>query len=81
MLEHLQGQHPGFARGGEKSLAWRFHRAIQIVDAMTIQLVANCLSWVKHRRRKAATKCHLRLDLRSILPRFAIVDSDRKSVV
>ena len=75
MLAHLQAQHPGFARGGKKSLAWRFRRAIHLVDATTIQLVVNCLTWAKHRRRKAAAKCHLRLDLRSFLPRFAIVDT------
>ena len=27
---------------------------------MTIQLVANCMDWAKHRRRKAAAKMHLR---------------------
>lgn len=75
MLEHLQAQHPGFARGGQKTRAWRFRRAIHIVDATTIQLVVNCISWAKHRRRKAAAKCHLRLDLGSFLPRFAIVDT------
>ncbi|MDQ5978615.1 MAG: hypothetical protein QG602_1589 [Verrucomicrobiota bacterium] len=75
MLDHLQGGHPGFGRGGKKALAWRFRRAINIVDATTIRLVANCLDWARHRRRKAAAKCHLRLDLRSFLPRFAIVDT------
>jgi hypothetical protein len=35
------------------------------------------LSAAKHRRRKAAAKCHLRLDLQSFLPRFAIVDTAR----
>lgn len=75
MLEHLQTQHPGFGRGGKKTLAWRFRRAISIVDATTIQLVANCLDWARHRRRKAAAKCHLRLDLQSFLPRFAVVDT------
>ena len=75
MLAHLQTQHPGFARGGRKSRAWRFRRAIHVVDATTIQLVANCLDWARHRRRKAAAKCHLRLDLRSFLPSFAIVDT------
>lgn len=75
MLEHLQSGHPGFGRGGKKALAWRFRRAISIVDATTIQLVANCLDWARHRRRKAAAKCHLRLDLQSFLPRFAIVDT------
>ena len=33
------------------------------------------MDWAKHRRRKAAAKCHLRLDLQSFLPRFAIVDT------
>lgn len=75
MLAHLQTQHAGFLRHGKKTLAWRFRRAIQIVDATTIQLVANCIPWAKHRRRKAAAKCHLRLDLLSFLPRFAIVDT------
>jgi len=32
------------------------------------------MSWAKHRRRKAATKMHLRLDLQTLLPRFAILD-------
>jgi hypothetical protein len=46
------------------------------VDATTIQLIASCLDWAKHRRRKAA-KCHLRLDLHSFLPRFALIDTVR----
>ena len=75
MLAHLQSGHPGFGRGGKTALAWRFRRAIHVIDATTIQLVANCLDWARHRRRKAAAKCHLRLDLRSFLPRFAIVDT------
>jgi len=75
MLAHLQAQHIGFARGGKKALTRRFRRAIHVIDATTIQLVANCMSWAKHRRRKAAAKCHLRLDLLSFLPRFAIVDT------
>jgi hypothetical protein len=37
--------------------------------------VANCIDWARHRRRKAAAKCHLRLDLGSFLPKFAIVDT------
>ena len=75
MLEHLQTRHPGFVRGGPQTLAWRFRRAIHVIDATTIQLVVNCITWAKHRRRKAAAKCHLRLDLRSFLPSFAIVDT------
>jgi len=32
------------------------------------------MDWAKHRRRKAAAKLHLRLDLHTFLPRFAIVE-------
>jgi len=44
----------------------------------TIQLVASCMSWAKHRRRKAAAKCHLRLNLQSFLPSLAIIDAARQ---
>jgi hypothetical protein len=53
----------------------RFKRIINVVDSTTIKLVANCMDWAKHRRRKAAAKCHMRLDLQTFLPRFALVKS------
>lgn len=78
-LEHLQVAFPQFVRGrGRRQFAWRFKRAINVVDSTTIQLIAACMDWAKHRRRKAAAKCHLRLDLRSFLPKFAIVDTARE---
>jgi hypothetical protein len=77
VLEHLQSLQPGFATGKRFHLARRFKRLIHIVDSTTIQLVASCLDWAKHRRRKAAAKCHLRLDLHSFLPGFAIIDTAR----
>ena len=52
-----------------------------MVDSTTIQLIASCMDGAKHRRRKAAAKCHLRLDLQSFLPRFAIVDTARDADV
>jgi len=76
MLGQLQSSFPSFVGGkGERKLTWRFRRAIHAVDSTTIQLVASCMSWAKHRRRKAAAKCHLRLNLQSFLPAFAIVDT------
>lgn len=76
MLAHLQSVSPGFGAGrGGQRLAHRFKTAIHVVDATTIQLVATALSWARHRRRKAAAKCHLRLDLHSFLPRFALIDT------
>jgi hypothetical protein len=76
MLTHLQSSFSGFVRGrGRRKLGWRFRRAVHAVDSTTIQLVAHCMDWAKHRRRKAAAKCHLRLNLQSFLPSFAIVDT------
>jgi len=76
MLEHLQSQRPGFGRA-KKACGYlhRFRRTIHAVDSTTLRLVASSMDWAKHRRRKAAAKCHLRLDLQSFLPRFAIVGS------
>lgn len=80
MLEHLQAQSPGFARGGHApGYLRRFRRTIQVVDTTTLRLVVSCMDWAKHRRRKAAAKCHLRLDLQSFLPRFAILGTARQA--
>jgi hypothetical protein len=75
MLEHLQQLHPGFGDRRRPKFAFRFKRLIHVVDSTTIQLVARCLDWAKHRRRKAAAKCHVRLNLQTFLPHFAIVDT------
>jgi len=77
VLQHLQSLSPGFAGRNFKGFPRRFKRVINIVDSTTIALVANCMDWAKHRRRKAAAKCHMRLDLQSFLPRFAIIDTAR----
>ena len=79
-LEHLQNLSSDFARGNRgKGLARRFRRVIHVVDSTTIQLIARSMDWAKHRRRKAAAKCHLRLDLQNLLPRFAIIDTAREN--
>jgi hypothetical protein len=78
VLEHLGQQSPGFVSGtAGKRFARKFKRTIHLVDSTTIPLIASCMDWARHRRRKAAAKCHLRLDLQSFLPRFAIVDTAR----
>lgn len=76
VLEHLQQASPGFAAGKKgKGLLRRFKVRIHAVDSTVISLVANCMDWAKHRNRKAAAKMHLRLDLHSFLPSFAVVDT------
>jgi hypothetical protein len=80
MLEYLQNLSPRFGRGRRgRGQTRRFRRAIHIVDSTTIALIASCMDRAKHRRRKAAAKCHMRLDLQTFLPRFAIVDTARHS--
>jgi hypothetical protein len=74
-LEHLQTLAPGFGRRQQRRYGFRFKRLIHLVDSTTITLVANCLDWARHRRRKAAAKCHVRLDWGSLLPRFVVVAS------
>jgi len=76
VLGHLQHVCPSFATGRKgKGLLRRFKVRIHAVDSTVMQLVANCMDWAKHRRRKAAAKMHLRLDLHSFLPSFAVVDT------
>src|SRR4029077_10246871 len=61
MLEHLKGLCPAFAGGSGRRLAGRFTRSIQVVDSTVLELIASCVDWAEHRRRKAAAKCHVRL--------------------
>jgi hypothetical protein len=56
-------------------LVRRFRRIIHVVDSSTIALIAFCIDWAQHRRRKAAAKLHVRLDLHSPLPRFVLAES------
>lgn len=84
VLADIKEKYPQFIFGSRHypGLPWRFKRAIHVVDSTTIQLIAKCMNWAKHREQKAAAKMHLDLDLKSFLPNFAIVnrakDSDPK---
>ncbi len=74
VLSHIQNKYKDFGRDARYSgLPRRFKRTIHAVDSTTIKLVANCMDWAKHRRRKAAAKCHMQLNLQTFLPQFAIV--------
>jgi hypothetical protein len=76
VLTRLQTLDPCFAAGKRgRGLLRRFKVRIHAVDSSVMELVANCLDWAKHRRRKAAAKMHLRLDLHSFLPSCAIVET------
>ena len=75
VLAHLGTIAPKFIRGKSGGRLHRFKCAIHVMDSTVIELVAHCLDWAKHRRRKAAAKCHLRLNLQSLLPQCVIIDT------
>jgi len=74
-MAHLKEHSPGFGAGQRRGPAFRFKMPIHVIDSTTMELVANCMDWAKHRRRKAAAKTHMRLNLQSLLPGFVIVDT------
>ncbi len=75
VMNHFETLHPGFGGVRFRRLPRRFKRTVHVLDSTTIKLFANCMDWAKHRRRKAAAKLHLRLNLDNFLPAFAVVDS------
>jgi hypothetical protein len=79
-LSNLTGSFPKFGRMDSSfKLSRKMKRTINIVDSTTMQLFANCMSWAKHRRRKAAAKCHMLLDAQTFLPRFAVIKTAKSS--
>src|SRR5436309_8782381 len=75
VINHLGEQSPGFVAGRSRGPAFRFKMPIHVVDTTVLELVANCMDWAQHRRRKAAAKTHMRLNLQSLLPNFVIIDT------
>lgn len=74
-LRHLESIQPRFKSSGRyRKLPRRFKRTIYAMDSSTIALVANCMDWAKHRRRKAAAKLHMCLNLQTFLPQIAVVE-------
>jgi len=78
VLESLGQISPAFLKGRARGRAHRFKVPIHLVDTTVIELVANAMDWAKHRRRKAAAKTHLRLNLQSLLPQCVIVDTAKE---
>ena len=77
-LEHLRNQSPGFGRRRFPGKLRKLKRTISLIDSTVIELVANCMDWAAHRRRKAAAKCHVRLNFETLLPAFVVVDVARE---
>ena len=75
MLRFLQEICPGFTEYGKHAgFIFRLRREIFALDSTTLQLTLASIDWARHRRRKAAAKCHLRLNIGTFLPTFAVVE-------
>ena len=75
MFSHLQSICPRFA-GSRKHAGFisRLKRNIFAMDSTTLQLTLSSIDWARHRRKKAAAKCHMRVNIASFLPTFAVVE-------
>lgn len=78
VLRNLQQRSPGFGKRKFPGKLKKLKRTIHLLDSTVIELVANCLDWASHRRRKAAAKCHVRLNFETLLPGFVVVDVARE---
>ena len=75
LFKHLQQLSPNFTQCKKhKGFIHRFRREIYAVDSTTLKLALNSIDWARHRRKKAAAKLHMRLDVGTMLPSFAVVD-------
>jgi len=79
VLDDLQSRDPDFGRRRLPGRLRKLRRKISLLDSTVVQLVAKCMDWAAHRRRKAAAKCHVRLNFQSLLPEFVVVDVARQA--
>ena len=74
--DSLAAREAGFAFRRHTGPLARFKdRVIAAVDSTTLQLSLSCIDWARHRRRKAAAKTHMRMDVATMLPTFAVIES------
>ncbi len=75
MLSYLQGVCPDFTQYGKHAgFIFRMKRDIFAMDSTTLQSTLASIDWARHRRRKAAAKCHLRLNIGTFLPTYTVVE-------
>lgn len=77
-LAHFQQEEPEFLQDGARRyfrLPKHIKRAVRAIDSTTIELIAKCMEWAKHRKRKAAAKLHMALDIATFLPIRIVADA------
>jgi len=75
MLAIGRASAPGFTQYGKHAgFIFRLKREIFALDSTTLPLTLASIDWARHRRRKAAAKCHVRLNTGTFLPTYAVVE-------
>jgi len=74
-FDHLRTVCPDFTQVKRHSgFIHRVKRDIFAIDSSTLKLSLNCIDWARHRRKKAAAKTHMTINVGNRLPTFALVD-------
>lgn len=75
VFEHLRAICPSFTRYAKHGgFIFRLKRDIFAIDSTTLKLSLDSIDWARHRRRKAAAKTHMSLNIGNMLPTFAVVE-------
>src|SRR5207245_1175901 len=73
VMNDLGEQSPGFVAGRSRGSAVRFKMPTHVVDRTVLGWGANCVAWAQHRRRRAAAKTHVWINLPRFSPHFGIL--------
>jgi len=75
VFAHLRTICPSFTQYAKHSgFIFRLKRDIFAIDSTTLKLSLDSIDWARHRRKKAAAKTHMRLNVGTMLPAFAVVE-------
>ena len=75
VFAHLKSICPSFTQYAKHSgFIFRLKRDIFAIDSTTLKLSLDSIDWARHRRKKAAAKTHMSLNVGNRLPTFAVVE-------
>jgi hypothetical protein len=75
VFAHLRAVCPSFTQHAKHSgFIFRLKRDVFAIDSTTLKLSLDSIDWARHRRKKAAAKTHMSLDVGNRLPTFAVVE-------
>ena len=75
VFAHLRTVCPSFTQYAKHSgFIFRLKRDIFAIDSTTLKLSLDSIDWARHRRKKAAAKTHMSLNVGNRLPTFAVVE-------